>query len=323
MAHTHVKLTSAEISLLWGSYISDSMTRQMFDYFLGNVEDPDVQQLLQQAHTHCEEDMCAVAALFREEGIPEPLGFTAADARRDAPRLYSDVTLLFFLKNRTMIVQTLNAMSASLSAREDVREFFSERLLRFNEMNNRQISMMLEKGVYTRPPFVTLPEKVDMVKDDSFLSGIWDKRPLLAQEAANLFLNQEINALGATVLKGYLQTAQDKDVRKYLERGYELAMKFASLFADELRQAGVVFAVNPYFEVTNSNVPPFSDKLMLAHVDALNTAGISNYGVGLSSSMRRDLVSMYTKCIAQTLEFASDGAQLVIEKGWLEQPPQV
>ncbi|ARU61989.1 hypothetical protein CBW65_13990 [Tumebacillus avium] len=323
MGHTHVRLTSAEISLLWGSYISDSMAKQMFEYFLATSEDDDVCKLLQEAYTACEEDCSSVADIFHREGISKPLGFTDSDVRRDAPRLYSDITLLFYLKNRTMIVQNINSMSASLSAREDVRQFFSKRLVRFNEMNNRQITMMLEKGVYIRPPFISLPEKVDIVHQESFLNGLWNKRPLLAQEAANLFLNQEINSLGATVLNGFLQTAQDEDVRKYMQRGYELSKKFASLFADALNEEGVVFAVNPYLEVTDSHVPPFSDKLMLAHVDALNTAGISNYGVGLSSAFRRDLGALYTKCIAQTLEYASDGAQLVIKKGWLEQPPQV
>ncbi|MEH7415836.1 DUF3231 family protein [Neobacillus drentensis] len=74
-------------------------------------------------------------------------------------------------------------------------------------------------------------------------------------------------------------------------------------------------------EVTDSTIPPFSDKLMLSHIVILVSAGVGYLGAALSDSQRRDLTLKYTILMADMERYAEDGAQLLIEYGWMEQPP--
>jgi hypothetical protein len=49
--------------------------------------------------------------------------------------------------------------------------------------------------------------------------------------------------------------------------------------------------------ITQSRQSPFSDKLMMFHVSMLSAAGLANYGMGMSMSIRRDIVATYSRCI--------------------------
>ncbi|MGG7618985.1 DUF3231 family protein [Bacillus coreaensis] len=58
------------------------------------------------------------------------------------------------------------------------------------------------------------------------------------------------------------------------------------------------------------------------YVQSLNSIGIAHYGRGLSLSPRRDLGADYVRLTAETLHYAEDGMNIMIENGWLEKPPQ-
>ncbi|WP_429310984.1 DUF3231 family protein [Paenibacillus mucilaginosus] len=76
------------------------------------------------------------------------------------------------------------------------------------------------------------------------------------------------------------------------------------------------------FHITKSTVPPFSDKLMLFHVSNLSSAKVRNWVDSLAVSPRHDLGADYERVLMETMKFADDGAKLLIEQGWMEQPPQ-
>lgn len=54
----------------------------------------------------------------------------------------------------------------------------------------------------------------------------------------------------------------------------------------------------------------------------LNGSGIGHYGRSMGQSPRYDLGLLYIRLTAEIAEFAEEGAKLMIENGWLEQPPQ-
>jgi len=74
-------------------------------------------------------------------------------------------------------------------------------------------------------------------------------------------------------------------------------------------------------EVTDSTVAPFSDRLMMNFITTLIASGIGQYGYSLTSSPRHDLSVQYTRLIAKIGKYSNDGANILIEKGWMEQPP--
>lgn len=74
-------------------------------------------------------------------------------------------------------------------------------------------------------------------------------------------------------------------------------------------------------EVTDSTIPPFSDKLMLFLIATLLSSAIGYYGEAMAMSLRKDLATNYAKMITEIGILAEDGMNLLIEKEWMEQPP--
>ncbi|WP_456272581.1 hypothetical protein [Bacillus sp. AK031] len=65
---------------------------------------------------------------------------------------------------------------------------------------------MLAKGVYTRPPFIETPKKIDFLESKEYLSGndfLKDQRLLNAIEITHIFGNIEANLVGRTLMKGF------------------------------------------------------------------------------------------------------------------------
>ncbi|MYL43190.1 DUF3231 family protein [Virgibacillus salexigens] len=74
-------------------------------------------------------------------------------------------------------------------------------------------------------------------------------------------------------------------------------------------------------EVTDSTVAPFSDRLMMTFVSNLIASSMGQYGIALSSSPRHDLSVHYSRLIAEVGKYANEGNKILINNGWLEQPP--
>jgi hypothetical protein len=72
---------------------------------------------------------------------------------------------------------------------------------------------------------------------------------------------------------------------------------------------------------TESKVSPFSDKLMMLHITALTGSSIGYYGSSAGASPRRDVAGSYVRMMTEVGEYASEGSQLMIKKGWLEKLP--
>jgi hypothetical protein len=75
--------------------------------------------------------------------------------------------------------------------------------------------------------------------------------------------------------------------------------------------------------VTDSTIPPFSDKLMMFHIAFLNKAGLMEYGTILTDSLRHDLSAKIISIMPDVMKYAEDGINLMIDHGWLEEPPRI
>src|SRR5699024_1523534 len=94
-----------------------------------------------------------------------------------------------------------------------------------------------QKGYYIRIPKIPVPEQIDFVEKDSFLSGwLGERRPLLGVEITHLAFNSERNALGQAVITGFSQVAQNKEIRAYFEKGRGISGKHHEALSDILRE---------------------------------------------------------------------------------------
>lgn len=324
VSHNSIRITSVEISHLWNVYMIESMVHHIVSYYLTHVEDSDIEKFFAVILQETQDSLALLESRFKQENLPIPRGFNSDDIVPGAPRLFSDVYYAIYAKHmaRFALLSFVNAYNQS--SRSDIRNFFLHYTNRLVIVDKHVTELLQAKGIYTRPPQVSITNKVDFVNDMSFFSGLFGKkRPLTVLEINHLFSNAEANAVGKALLMGFSQVAKSDELRRYFNKGKEIAGKFVGLFDKVLLSEHV--AISPSFDdgVTASTVAPFSDRLMLFHVNLLNSAGFGNYGMAFSASPRRDLGLLYVRILLQVAFFSNEGAKLSVKYGWLEQPPSI
>ncbi|HEX6922184.1 MAG TPA: DUF3231 family protein [Bacillales bacterium] len=317
-----VQLTAAELSQIWAAYQNDTMLTCVMQYFLETAGDPDitpiVEHLLNLSKSHTEK----IAAFFQEEGYPLPVGFSDKDVDLNAPRLFSDSFILYYIHQAGKLGINAMSVAVSLATRSDIYAHFAECLSEYVSLHKRTTDMLLSKGLYIRSPHMPSPESVDFVTQKNFLSGLGEERPLLALEITNLIDNIQRNALGASTVMGFAQVAQSKKIAQYMTKGKEIAEKHVEVFGSVLRKDNLKVPMSWAMEVTDSTVPPFSDKLMMFHTTALIAIGMRYYGTSLATCLRTDISADYARLTAEIGKYSMRGAKLMIENSWLEEPPQ-
>ncbi len=316
-------LTSSEIAALWGAYMENSMTYCVVQHMQSVNADPDIAKITQLALSNCEFVMNEVKRIFQLENHAVPIGFTEEDVNLKAKRVYSDIFALRYIKYMGAAGTAAASLLMGVLARDDIRELFSKISEIFLKLFNESCDLLLKKGVLVRSPTIPPMEKAEYIHSESFLSGlIGTHRPLTAVELAHISKNTETNSIGRTFVSGLSQTALSPDVRKYMERGAEIALKQEAVFRDLLQKEGVPMPSTWDSTISKSIDAPFSDKLMMSHVMNLSAVSVGGYGVAMGLSLRKDLVGHYTSLMAEIMQYASDGTKLMIENNWLEQPPQ-
>jgi hypothetical protein len=295
----------------------------VFRHFLETVEDPDIAALLRKTLEYPVSHVPQLVRFLQGDQWPVPQGFTDSDVNLQAPRLYSDSFMLYYLHYIGASVMDFYGKALVLCAREDVRNYFKACLGQSIELNDMTTRLLLEKGLYVRSPYLAPSQSVDFVTDRKFLGGWFgENRPLISMEITNYYSNLQRNALGKMLLIGFGQVASQPEIRKFMMRGTEIAGHHVEIFSSRLKQDDLAVSIPWDMTVSNSTVAPFSDKLMMFHTTSLIGMSIGYYGLGVGMSMRKDVAADFLRVIAETLKFASDGAKIMIDRGWLEEPPQ-
>lgn len=318
----NVQLSTGEISNLWNQYLNDSMAICVLSHAIETAKDKGVKEILEYALSLAKSHIDKIEQFFNQENFPIPKGFTKDDVNLQAPALFTDTFMLVYMLIMTIHGLTGYAGAVSISVRADQRKFFNECNMEAMELHNRVVELMLVKGIYSRPPRINKPKQVDFVHEQSYLTGWFgDKRPLNAIEISGVSYNMQKTVAKVVLEIAFGQVCQSKKLRKYFQRGKEICKKQFDIMSSILSQEDLTSPQSWVSEVTDSTIPPYSDRLMLTHIVLLVSAGVGYLGAALSVSQRRDLALKYTVLMADIGRYAEDGAQLLIENGWLEQPP--
>jgi hypothetical protein len=182
---------------------------------------------------------------------------------------------------------------------------------------------MLSKGIYDRPTMIPYPDKVEFVKKKEIFLSKWfeKKRPLNVLELAEIFFNIERNYFALVLLTGFIQVVKDEQIKEFLTKGKDLAQKQIQFLNHTLIKEDLLGTVMINSEVSTSTVSPFSEKLIMNLVTILNTQGITYIGHALATSARIDLANEYSKLIPEILQYGKEGNDILIERGWMEEPP--
>jgi hypothetical protein len=319
----HTNLTSSEMAMLWNTYMADTMAYCILHHFLKTTEDKDVDPVIKYASEIAREHIEVIRDLFIKEKLPVPIGFGKNDVNSEAPKLFSDVTYLRYIHHVGRSGINAYSLAKGVLARKDIRELYSKWLQQSDQLFDMACEIMLEKGVFIRSPYMAYPERVEYVKDTDFMGGvIGKKRPLLAMEVAHLGTNIEVSNVAKTLLLGFSQVAQSRTISDYFKTGYDASRKHNEKFITILKANDGSYPSTWDSTITSSTESPFSDKLMMFQISALNSIGLGDYGMALASSMRKDIVLLYERLILNLGKFADEGSKIMIRNGWFEKPPQ-
>ncbi|MCM3413153.1 DUF3231 family protein [Metabacillus litoralis] len=214
------------------------------------------------------------------------------------------------------------AAAVTTSSRSDVRKYFTECLTTAAELVNRTKDIMLQKGVYYRPPIVQPPDRSEYVDDNNYLSGWFgEKRALSCIEITDIYFNLKKSILTKAVVVVANQVAKSDKVKKFLKKAVKMKEEHVQTFFQVLLKENLPSPPIFEAEISDSTISPFSEKLMMFQIGFLFSSAMVYYGTGWASSPRTDLSPKYMMAIMGDLKIGHDWINIMIENRWLEQPP--
>jgi len=319
----NAKLTAADLGKLWATYVGNSMSNWILKYFLKHVEDEDIRLLVENGLNLTEDFMQRIEQFLLKENYPVPIGFTEDDVNLGAPRLFQDEFYVHYLKYAGKAGLSLYNVAIPLVLREDIRDFFIYCNVSTITFLGQLNDVLMTKGLIIKPPVLPIPEKVDFVKKQNYLKGfLGEVRSLHALEITHLYDNIENNTTSKGLLIAFSQVAKDEKVRQFLIRGREITDRSVKQYSEKLQKDNLPFPTQLDHLVTESTFSPFSDKLMVFHKVDMFSMKIRSFGNSIAVNGRRDIGSMYMRSLAEMLAYVEDGANILIDNGWMEEPPK-
>lgn len=317
------KLTAGELAHCWEQLMNNSMSNVILEYLTLTSELEEVKSLCSEAGSISKSAVQFFESVLRSENYPIPKGFNIKDdLNPNAPKMYTDVFILFYLNNMSKTGMSLTSMALSDSVREDIRNFFHERLKNVSSLFERTTTILLEKGVFVRPPSITSTHETNPIADRGFLGNFFnDNRELTAREANELHKNVFMNYIGKNLLIGFIQSTSNQQLMSLLQHGKELSLNIIDKLGDILVQNDLPISMTWDTNVLDGKTSPFSDKLISYLLDQLNRDGIASYGYSAAVSIRKDLKTTYAKIIADVYQYEENIKTFRIKNEWMEKPP--
>jgi hypothetical protein len=286
-------------------------------------ENVHIKSIFKDAISTSENNLSEIVSLLEKEGYPVPLGFTGHDVNLNAPKLFSDCLCLKYLHEMTIHGLSAYSIAMTVSTRKDMRKFYEDKIHDGIQLYNQTIDELLSIGIYHRPPYIPTPLGIDFIKTENFFDGFFsDKRALNGSEISNIYFNLKKSIITKSIIIGFSQVAKSKEVRNILIKGSQIKQKHINLLTKELIKDNLAAPPSWDSEVTDSTIPPFSDKLMMYLTGCLFNSAIAYYGAGLGSTMRSDLILQYERFILENLKYVENWSDLMIKSQWMEQPPK-
>ncbi|MBS4174020.1 DUF3231 family protein [Bacillus sp. FJAT-49736] len=325
MTSGQIPITSSELANLWNSYQEKTMIMRILEHFLEHADEEE-KQLLKIHYNNAAQTVETITTIFQQEGAVIPVGFNDSDIQKGVPKLYDYLYNIMYLHMMTKVEMSLYSLYTGMSYRNDISEFFIELTAQSQEINKQTTLFLLEKGVLTRPPYVSMPKEVHFVQDKDYRSGFklfGEKRSLNTVEVSLIHHAIETNLIGMQLMIGFAQVATNKEVRNYFVQGMDLSKKIEVELGGFLRESFIEPPATHAGKATDSKIPPFSDKLMMFQASLLASFGLGSNALGGAFSLRNDLPAKMAFIAKDIFTFAQDGGKIMIKNGWMEEPPQI
>ncbi|MEW9671917.1 DUF3231 family protein [Ammoniphilus sp. 3BR4] len=317
-------LTAAEAANLWSQYMGDTEAICIYTYLLKIVEDKEIRSVLEQSVQLSQNHIAKTKEFFTQAGYPIPVGFSVEkDVNLQAPRLYSDAFILYFIEIMTVHGFTAYSLAIGSSEREDIRNYFIQCESAAAELYNKIINLSKSRGQFYESPVIPSPDQVEFLQKKGLLSDLFgDPKPLSVVEINNLFFNMKKTILSKTTALSFSQVAESAEIRQFFLKTTGIAEENLESLRHFLTQDDLPSPPTWEDHITKSTVSPFSDKLMMFHIGFKMSSAIAYYGAGIGTSMRADILAAYSKTLANVMKSSNDWLSLMVKNGWLERPPE-
>ncbi|MDQ0231991.1 DUF3231 family protein [Metabacillus malikii] len=317
-----VRLTAPEIANIWTQYQNDTMAICIYKYMKEIIEDKAIHNIISFALQIAEGHIETVKGYFVAENYPIPHGFTEDDVNVTAPRLFSDEFCLTY--TYIMSVYGLAGYAAALTTnvRRDIRNYFVQCQDETMELFNQSLDLLLEKGVFSRPPHIVPPKSYEFIESNHFLKGVLGGERLLnCVEISNIHWDLKKLQLDKALCMAFAQVAKTEDAKKFIWRGVEISSKMVEVQASILAKEHLPQPKSEEAEITDSTTPPFSDRLMMYHKLLVGSATIGLFGSAIATCQRYDLSTHYSRFTIELADYMKDGFKIMVKHKWLEQIP--
>jgi len=320
-----MQLTSTELGRLWMSYQIKSALIEIFKKFRDSTIDAEAKSILDSSVIGNQKIISEITKIFNSQNVIIPMAFTDKDIYQDAPPLFDDIFNIMFLHQMTKLNLVFSSLYLATSYMKEVRELF--KLIHATSENYHDLATdyLLEKGVLAKPPYVTMPNKIEFIEDKEYLTGkmFSDKRALNTVEIGYIYDSIQDNISGMQLTTGFAQVAHESEVKRFFIEGKELSKKIITNLTDVFLQSDIQPPSTWAGKATDSILPVFSDKLMMYIVNLISGFATGNNSFGSSFSMRSDLPLVFTEISKDLFNHSKKGGILMIKHMWMEEPPQM
>jgi len=307
------KLTSSEIGCLWTTCIRESAIMCFARYFFEKAEDNVIENIFQQSYELSYQRVNESARFLNSEDIPAPHGFDENDVYIDAPRLYTDSFLMHDMMQTSKMQFTSYSTFLSNSSRTDVRQFFSDCIKSSMVLYSKSVNILQSKGMYSRPDYTLIEEDASYVKEKGLIKDLFGHhRRLNIVEITRINSDIFSNNMVRTLITGFAQAAQSKQIRYYLSKGREISGKHIKILSSILQEEDIFPSLSWDIKPTASTAAPFSEKLMMFTISMLNAEGYTNYALSSAACMRDDLRNQYARMMSEMGMYAKECYKIMI-----------
>ncbi|CAM4020289.1 DUF3231 family protein [Lederbergia lenta] len=320
------KMSSSELGALWMTYHKKSMILLILEYFIEKSDDQKAKDLMSELRDQLHPKIIEMKTMFENEGAVIPEGFTKRDVNLDAPNLWDNGFDIMFCRILKQISMGMYVLHLTMSYRQDIIKLYRDITEITEIFYGRFTQYLLEENLFTRPPYVNMPETIDYITDIDYTKGsniLGEKRALNTVEFGYMYHTIETNITGMQLLAGFIQTTKDKDVKKYFSKGKELSKEIISETSSILLENNIQPPTTPGGTVTSSTIAPFSDKLMMFCNYLLGGLSLGSGGFSAGFSLRNDLQTHNAIVAKDLFQYQRNGVILMMSKGWLEEPPKM
>ena len=321
-----IQLTSTDLGTLWMAYQSTCSTLIIFKVLMDKTINKKAQNILTTYIADVQIVKDKILNLYNNEKVAIPIGFDEKHiVKEDAP-LFDDIFNIMFLRQIMKINFGHSALFAAMSYMNEVKEIIRLNYDIADKYYTLTTNFLSEKGVLSKPPYVSMPKKVELVEDKNYMSGFnlfSEKRALNTVEVGYITEAIQSNIVGMQMMTAFAQAGKEVEVKKHFIEGKELSKKIITDLSDLLLQSDIQPPSTWAGKATNSTIPPFTDKLMMFITSLLSSAGIGYTAMGTSFSMRSDLHLKFAAIAKGIFDFSVAGGKIMIKHRWMEEPPQM